>query len=514
MFKIVTLYFVLGMISQPTSYGLPSAPGDFCKTYPEVPACLQNKVDCAYCHPGGATSARNPYSQCLTDEVKELGVAFFGDDAELVLRNIEDQDCDGDGHTNLAEIQAGFHPGDEKSKPTSTPPPAPDSCEARNALSDWNVCGYDYNYAFKKVHIDFCGKSPSYQESKAFKSLDSDNERKNRLHQALDSCLKSENWLSKDGILWRMAHEKLRPVRAIKSGPEGGDIPLGDYFDDYNMFVFINSGDRDVRDLLLAQYFVERQDNPTVYTKVSDLPPHAENGGVPAVAAQALRIPYRQVVPVDKRAGLLTTNWNTALNTMFGSLPRSTAARAVKAFLGIDLALAERLNDLYPPAQNGQAYLVKDHDSKGIDQAACAFCHNALDPISYPFTSYNGLSVSLRLGRNLLVPGMYNQNRIAILAEQNKESEPNLAEMPEAGYLFGKKVENLVEWAKVAADSDDFAKTIVNNFMIHLKGRAFDDTLAEQLAYEKLWKDLKEKHQYQVEKMLHDFITTEVYGAP
>ena len=37
------------------------------------------------------------------------------------------------------------------------------------------------------------------------------------------------------------------------SGDDGGPIPLGDYDQDYNLFVYANTGDRDVREPLTAR---------------------------------------------------------------------------------------------------------------------------------------------------------------------------------------------------------------------------------------------------------------------
>ena len=80
------------------------------------------------------------------------------------------------------------------------------------------------------------------------------------------------------------------------------------------------SGNRDVRDLLLADYYVEASanDSPS-YRRVNTL-----NG-------QNLEPSARRN---DQYAGLL-------INTMFTPIPRTTAAQAYRAYLGLDIAKSE-----------------------------------------------------------------------------------------------------------------------------------------------------------------------------
>ncbi len=404
---------------------------------------------------------------------------------------------------------AGTHPGDAGSKPQDqSQPPSEPNCEELNQKSDWNVCGYDPQYVFLKLHRDFCGQTPSFEDIESFKSLSSD-QQINALHSSLDNCLDSEFWLGKEGVLWRMGHIKIKPARSIKSGTDGGDTPLGDYYDDYNLFVYHMIDNHDVRGLLTANYFVLRTDNPTTYTQSDNVPLDPENPGLPA-AVSVVMGGGQQFVPPEQRAGMMTTLWNMVTGTMFTSIPRANAAEMLRKYLNIDFAKGERLNEFYPKDE----FVLIDYDNKGVEAPDCAFCHRALDPVSYPFTQYNGLSSGALLPRseNFLLPGIFKENRIDILAEQNSGIEPDLANTPTEGFLFGQPVANLVEWAQVAANSDDFAKTVVLDFFKLLKGR--EPNKDELTAYDQLWQDLKGKHNYGVEAMLHDFIKTEVYGAP
>ena len=137
-----------------------------------------------------------------------------------------------------------------------------------NDKPNHNVCGYDFAYAFKKVSLDFCGRSPSYEEFIAFKDLD-ENEKPEALSNQLDACLSTAFWKGRDGVLWRLAHAKIRPLAAIKSGANAGAVPLGDYDDDYPLFVYTQTGDTDARDVLKAKYYVVLTNNaPPTYQVV------------------------------------------------------------------------------------------------------------------------------------------------------------------------------------------------------------------------------------------------------
>ncbi len=89
---------------------------------------------------------------------------------------------------------------------------------------------------------------------------------------------------------------------------------------------------------------------------------------------------------------------------------------------------------------------------------------------------------------------------------------PTITQTPEAGYLFGQPVANLVEWARVGANSDAFAIAAVTDYWKLLVGHP--PTPAENAEFVTTWRRFKGTHNYSVQRMLHDLIRTEAYGAP
>ena len=81
---------------------------------------------------------------------------------------------------------------------------------------------------------------------------------------------------------------------------------------------------------------------------------------------------------------MITTQWFLSINTMFSPLPRTTAAQAYRAYLGADIAQQQ---GIFPIA--GEPL---DVDDKGVRDAQCATCHATLDPLSYAFAEYQGIS--------------------------------------------------------------------------------------------------------------------------
>lgn len=459
---------------------LPSAPSAFCQEYDNSPLCRDGNVTCTTCHtipPSMNVFGAQIRDKLLAGKKGPLPHDQFLKNLPQALRAVASLDADGDGVTNGEEIKKGSLPGDPNSKPDA------DAC--KTAKGGWNVCGKDLNYTYKKVYLDFCGRSPNYTEWAKFQKL-GDGEKDTAIDALLKRCVDSEYWMGKDGVVWRLAHAKIRPLQAVKSGEGEGAIPLGDYYDDYNLFVYTQIDNHDARAVLTADFFVERSKTaPTVY-KIRE----GRGSGGGGISSS------RQNINKDKRAGLLTTRWNLVFQTMFSVLPRATAAQAYRAFLGYDLAKMEGLF----PVRNEPA----DYDKKGVRQAECARCHSTLDPLSYPFSRYNGLSV------NVGGVASYVDQRMVRLA---RSEGPRLAYVPEAGLLFGKKVANLVEWSKVAANSDHFAKATVMDYWKLLMGHKPKQPKA-QIEYNQLWKDFRTTHNYSVEKMLLALIKTEAYRVP
>lgn len=464
----------------------PLATSAFCEVYPDTPACTSDEVQCSMCHT--IPPSRNVYgaemeSVLAPDIDRPLSDLQFRSGLSTALRGIESGDSDQDGATNLQEITAGTSPYDRSSKPSSET-----GCDEYIAVG-YDVCGYDPVYVFKKLHIDFCGYSPSRKDVASF--LEVDNQRQS-LHEALESCLDSEFWIGRYGVVWNLANAKIGPSKAIKSGPEDpGPIPLADYFDDYNFFVYTQTDDRSAQDLLIGDYFVERkvEDGKTSYvpfqrTPREDYDIRGEGGA--------------QLVPQSKRAGMLTHRWFLMSNTMFTGIPRTTAAQAYRAYLGYDIS---RLEGLVPVV--GEPV---DYDNKDVKKEECAICHSTLDPLSYPFSRYEGIGGG---SSNNRIPFTYNPNRMRFFTEVDGDS---VGDTPEAGYIFGQPVNSLVDWAQVASASDAFSRALVGDYWELLIGdRPRDNELAE---FELLWKTFMTDHNYQVELMLHDFIMTEAYGVP
>ncbi|MEL7372644.1 MAG: hypothetical protein AAFN74_27205, partial [Myxococcota bacterium] len=455
------LWALAGLIVSPVAASAkPVAPLAFCDVYTDAPACAVGVVDCAMCHL--QPPERNAFGQMIEAQIlpgapRPLADADFLTALPIALQAVETLDADGDGANNRIEIEAGTQPGNATSRPQTS------DCDGENV--SWNVCGYDARYVFKKVYLDFCGVSPTYNDMQAF---DRAPDAQQLIRQTLDACLDSDFWIGQDGQLWQLAHRKIRPIQAIKAGANSGPIPLADYDDDYALFVYTHIDDHDVRDVLTADYFVTRAANPTRYR----------------IASSAGAVD--QNVVANRRAGMLTTKWNLVLNVMFTALPRTAAAMAYRGYLGLDIA---RLQGLLPVA--GEPV---DYDDTGVTAPTCAVCHSTLDPLSYPFKNYHGLT-----GRN----GTYDSTRIQ---RYFSNESARITEMPEAGVIFGQPVANLTAWARVAADSDAFAVATVADLWKLLMGGA--PSSEQQLEFQRLWQNLKTVHGYRVERMLHELVQT------
>ncbi len=458
----------------------PVAPESFCATYGDVAACASGTVDCKLCHTATSPASWNAFGQDIKAELSGEGLDNAQFLAELpdALAAVEGLDSDGDGFDNVDEIFGGSWPGDDASVPGK-----PECPEDVSAL-DYPICTFSPRHVFRKIHLDFCGVSPSWDELKAFVALD-ESDQQLALHDALAHCLDSEFWLGKDGVLWQLAHNKIRPVGSLKAGEDAqpDNIQLADYYNDYHLYVWSQIDDHDARSVLTADFFVQRSSDPTSYTVVQNLPP---NPNCNACSENML---------LERRNGNITTRWFLSYFVMFTAMPRTAAAQAYRAYLGYDIAKNEGLFPI-----DGEPV---DYDSKGVDQAACAQCHSTLDPLTYAYRNYNGLT-----GKGGMSRAQYEPNRLEIMEPQNLL----LHQTPESGYVLGQAYADLNEWTQIAADSDAFAIAAVRDYWRHLMGR--DPQPAELEEFEALWRGLMEDHAYSIERMLHDFIMTEAYGAP
>lgn len=462
--------FVVLLLAAGVASAKPPAGGVFCTKYPASPQCVGQQPSCAYCHV--APPQRNAFGAAVEMNLapgapRPLSDGDFSMRLPAALTAVEALDTDGDGFTNLVEIQRGTLPADPTSKPV-------DAACAGADNPQFALCKYDLKYVYKKVLLDFCGASPTFAQLKAFTARPSDDDRKAFLVQEVDRCTATEFWQGKNGQLWKVAHPKVRPVGSLKQGEDPGGIPLADYYDDYNLFTWTQTGDRDAREILTADYFVRRQTNPTRYSKVTSL--------------------GTQQVDTAHRAGNMTTAWALTYFVMFTALPRNAASQMYRAYLGLDIA---RQEGLYSVPNEPQ-----DYDAKGVAARECAACHATLDPLSYPWRNYNGISSAMFANR-------YVPNRIEL---GFRNEAPRITEIPERGVIFNQAVDDLRGWARVAADSDAFAISTTTDYWKLLVGHPpRPDENAEFVA---TWKRFKNEHQHRVQRLLHDIVKTEAYGVP
>ncbi len=473
----------------------------FCAKYPTAPTCVGAQPACTYCHT--SPPDKNDYGKALEAKMppastpRPLTDADFATALNGALIATDASDSDGDGVTNAVEIQKGTLPGDKRSFPNDIP------C-AGGTNPSYSVCKYDYKYVYRKLLLDFCGVSPTYDVLDTFvKSADA--QKVAILDVTLDACLASEFWRGKNGQLWQIAHRKIRPVGTLKAGEDQAPFaPLADYYADYHLYAWSSTDDHDARDVLTADFTVGRSAMPTKYFQVTGCPnlTDAECGvGNTCIKTGgfAKACNPSQFVQAQYRSGNLSSSWTLAYNVMFTALPRNAASQAYRAYLNLDIAKQE---GLYPIANE-----PKDYDGKGVKQALCQQCHATLDPLSYPFRNYNGLTDDPAVNGPQQL--QYYPQRIEKLFSAEA---PNITQIPESGFIMGKPVSTLREWGTVAANSDEFAVATVNDYWKLLMGQP---PLPEQNAeFVNLWKRLKSTHNYRVTKMLHELIRTEAYGAP
>ena len=448
----------------------PPAVGVFCQKYPNSQECAGKQPSCTYCHV--APPQRNAFGTAVEMNLapgmpRPLSDSDFAAALPAALTAAEQLDSDGDGVTNLIEIQQGTLPGDPNSKPGSA------GCQA-GENPQYSVCQYDLRHAYKKALLDFCGGSPTYAQVKAFAGLPSDDGRRAFLDAEIDRCTQTEFWRGKNGQLWKVAHPKIRPVGSLKAGEDAGGIPLADYYDDYAMFAYSQIDDHDAREILTGSFFVRRDINPTRYTQV------------PSLASQ--------FVDTAHRAGNMTSSWTLVYFVMFTALPRNAAAQMYRAYLGLDIAKQEGLISVANEPQ--------DYDAKGVTAQACAACHATLDPLTYPFRNYNGISSPALSTR-------YVPNRLEFLFNT---AAPRITQTPEPGVIFGQPVKDLRAWATVGADSDAFAVSTTRDYWKLLIGHAPKPD--ENTEFVATWQRFKSMHQHRVQRLLHDIVKTEAYGAP
>lgn len=423
----------------------------FCSSYPEAPACLSGRVTCQTCHE--APPSLNLYGGDLSQKLRSFpdfdkSPAAFSRYLDSSLKAIEGLDSDRDGRDNLAEITQGSDPA----KPQSEEP-APGSQT------------YDAERAWRRLNLLFCGQAPSYEEVQAFRAQEAP-QRMETLHQSLDRCVTSRFWL--ETALPRLADDKIKPNRAV--GVEGNPFVIGDYRYDYRLFVHAMSGDRDMRELLTAQYHIgpqgERIELP--------IPDQRIEGKITVANGQPLE--------TARRYGMITTQWFISTNTMFAELPRNTASQAYRAYLGLDIARSE---GLFPVANE-----PRDVDQKGVKEEACAFCHSTLDPLAYAFAPYVGL-------RGARIPvGSY---------------DPNFTQWENWAHLFGEPVADLGSWVEKAVNSQAFRDNLTLLLYRYAVGQEPEGTIEEE-EFRQLSQRLPELG-FNAQRLLHAIIETQSFGG-
>jgi hypothetical protein len=437
----------------------PSGPMLFCAAQPDAPACQGALPTCDMCHTTTYPVSWNAYGASL---FPGLGGDF---EANLgaAIQAVADADADGDGLSNAAEIAQGTWPGDPLSRlvedPTQDADPNP----------RWDIGEWDARFAYKRTSLTFCGRSPTFAEYEAFDALPSDDDRIAAVHAALDECVQSPYWRA--FVLPRLADKRIRPLAAVGQDSTVG-IRLADYDWDYRLWVWALTDGRDARDLLTADYHVE-PDGTGGLRKVEGAFGSSQFGGP-------------QPLEPERRAGMITTQWFFVINTMFSSLPRTTAAQAYRAYLGADISRYEGIR----PVANEPA----DVDRKGVQEAECASCHSTLDPLSYAFAPYNGISGG--------GSGRFNPNRAGQLIPDWADNQAVIADV---------EVDDLVAWAAVAASSDAFMRTLGLTFFRLALGR--DPSPDENPEFIAMWRALPEDG-YSLDAMLHRLVDTKAFGAP
>jgi hypothetical protein len=465
------LFILVSLAAAAPAAAKPPAPGVFCETYPDAPVCASGLPDCATCHMG--PPVRNAFgaaveAELLPGEPRPLSDATFAGGLPDALRAVEGDDVDGDGFSNLDEILAGTAPADPQSNPGDIACPENDF---------YNLCDYDHAFAFKRVSLDVCGHSPTFEEMESFRAM-SIEAREAAIDGKLAECVKTPFWRGEDGVLWNLANRKVRPVGALQSGPEPGTVPLADYEHDYNLFVWSQTDGRDAREAITADYFVVRDPDQS-------LRPVTE-----AEEASLFVAGDQELVPRERRAGLLTTRWNLLYFEMVAILPRAAAAQARRAWLRQDWARMEGLSPV-----PGQPF---DYDNAGVDAPACAVCHSTIDAEAQAWRNYAGFVGGL---------ATYVPDRMNIF----EPFFPGIGDMG-AGTFDGEPVGEVIDWARAAVASDQFARaTILDYWQIMVGG---DPAGFEIDELDALWQRFKGENGYSVEAMLRELVRTRAYGEP
>jgi len=483
----------LALLSLPAP-AKPTGPGIFCDLYPEAPVCAAGSVSCVMCHAEGGPPSFNAYGTDLRAALPLVDA--YEDELPLALAAIEALDSDGDGASNLDEIQAGSWPGFGAEVETECLP------QVGTGNSFYRVGEYDPHFAFKRITQDFCGRALRYEERQTLQSSLSalgwgrgddggepegyDDARQDPavlelLRDQLEACVQSRYWQE---VVWEIGIGVVQP-----KGYNSDLYILGNYEWDLRLFAYATTGDRDAADLMQAAYLVVEEPVGSGLLVAID---------EPRTETEA----YAQPLAAQDRFGLITTRHSLAMNVMFAPVPRTLASHWYRELLGLDISLSEGLNpiDELPGVYDWPS--PRDVDDKGVWQEDCASCHTTLDPLSYPWARYNG--IDLENGTT----GMYLEDRATdVLPETD-------------GAIFGLEIQTPEQWVAEAVASDAFSERVVELFWTYVFRRAPYSCEAEE--YDALWTAFRDgdypradaSRPRVVEEMLHELVLTNAYGTP
>jgi hypothetical protein len=269
---------------------------------------------------------------------------------------------------------------------------------------------------------------------------------------------------------------------------------------DYRLWRYALTGDRDVRDLLLADYYVreptagdleridEATDDGNACAADTDC---AADSACDLTTGNVCRFkdgPQFLVKP--ERAGMIGMQWFHFINTMFSSMPRTTAAQAMRAYLGMDIARQQGIN----PVPNEPL----DVDHRGVTQEECAQCHATLDPATYVFAKYRGIEPGGASG--------FDPTRPITKGLWTSTTEPQ-------GIILGQPVSTLREWATVASASDAFQLNLATIFFSYAVGRAPGPQDNDE--FDALWPSWSSLDVgYSADRFIHKLVDTNAFGAP
>ena len=463
-YLLSALLVATGLAGVPSSHARPSGPERFCESYDSSPFCRGSIPACRTCHDGPPllNSYGNEIASALWDNPRYTGIDDYDVLLSEALVHVEAADSDGDGLTNLEEIEMGLWPADAQSHWLAPVPPEGE------ANPYFDVGQYDHRFAFRRVFNLYCGRPPLYEEMTSFQEAVEAGQADVALREALRTCLSSSYWLE-EGLM-RLADAKIRPLKAVGFD---GLIPLADYEWDYRLFSHLLSGDRDARDLLRADFHID-EDGRRV------------EGPVAGVGESVFGSGGQPLAP-SRRAGMLTTQWFLVIHTMFSALPRTTAAQAYRAYLGVDIAKGEGIL----PVENEP----RDVDEKGVEQPSCAVCHSTIDPLSYAFAAYHGIGT-------LDSPFDF---------ERSGTYDPTRTPWGTQSSILGEPVDDLVSWADIAAGSELFQRNLVLMFWQHALGRGPNPS--EQEDFHRIWQSLPE-HGFQANHVIEELVFTPAFGVP